>query len=119
MAEPFRFPNGQLAYSVEDLKKICEQSPQDSTHYLIQGDFENWLDYIGNSQAAQKAREARQANLNESERLEKFLKSLTPAPAVAPKPQPTPAAKTVNKTPEKPAENDNPFIQFFQKLFGG
>jgi hypothetical protein len=75
MAEPFRFANGQLAYTVDDLLKVCQQFPQDSINYLVKGDFERWLDYLGEKKLAQKAKAARQAKLSDQERLQIFLKS--------------------------------------------
>lgn len=122
MAEPFKFANGQLAYTLEDLLKICQQSPQDSINYLLKGDFENWLDYMGETKVAQKAREARQLNLNDQERLQKFLNSSKTFPSVSPEVKPTQIRETVNKSPEKSASQDNPFAEFFKslsKLFGG
>ncbi|WP_013324161.1 hypothetical protein [Gloeothece verrucosa] len=122
MAEPFRFANGQLAYTVADLKKISEQFPQDSINYLVRGDFENWLNYIGDSKAAQQAREARQANLNDQDRLKKFLKGNNMASSVATEAKPTQTQPTVTTSPEKSSQEDNPLAQLFKsfsKLFGG
>lgn len=119
MAEPFRFANGQLAYTVEDLLKISEQSPQDSINYLVQGDFENWLDYIGETKVAQQAREARQANLNEQERLQKFLKSSKTSSSVSRDVKPGSVQEALNKASENSSKGNNPVAKFFSKLFGG
>lgn len=75
MSEPFRFSNGQLAHTGDDLLQFCQQFPQDSISYLVGGDFEKWLDYLGEKTLAEKARAARQANLSDLDRLEKFLQS--------------------------------------------
>ncbi|WP_052055762.1 hypothetical protein [Myxosarcina sp. GI1] len=73
MNEPFWFSNGQRADSAEDLIKLCQQFPEDSSRYLVSGDFENWLTYIGKTDLARYASEARQNNLGDLQKLEEFL----------------------------------------------
>ena len=94
MIEPFRFTDGQLAYTVKDLVRLCQQSPTDGINYLMREDFEKWLDYIGESDLARKAKEARQASLSEEERLKQFLSRCQPP----------------NRKPSKPSQNSNPLL---------
>ncbi|MEL4898131.1 phycobilisome linker polypeptide [Crocosphaera sp. Alani8] len=59
MAEPFYFSNNHLAKNVEDLVLLCEQFPEEGLEYLIRGDFEKWLDYIGEQKFSVIAKKAR------------------------------------------------------------
>lgn len=108
MAEPFRFSNGRLAYNGDDLLNFCKQFPQDSINYLVRGDFEKWLDYLGEKKLAQKAKSARQANLSNQERLQKFLYSEQES-------QSQTKIKAETST-EKKANSLTKFFQSFQKL---
>jgi hypothetical protein len=79
MTEPFRFPDGQLAYNVEDLVRLCQQSPNDGVNYLMREDLEKWLAYIGKTNLAQRAKKIReQSASSERERLNKFLAACQP-----------------------------------------
>ncbi len=73
MTEPFKFSDGQLAYTVEELISICQKSPSESLEYLMREDFEKWLDYIGKSDLAAKARQVRQASLSDDDRIKQFI----------------------------------------------
>ena len=73
MTEPFRFTNGQLAYNADDLIKLCEQFPADGIQYLMREDLEKWLTYIGKTELAQYATDARQASLDARQKLAKFI----------------------------------------------
>jgi hypothetical protein len=73
MSEPFKFSDGQLAYNLEDLVKLCQQSPRDGINYLKRADFEKWLDYIGKTELAKSAKKIRESSLNDSESLNQFL----------------------------------------------
>ncbi len=73
MTEPFKFSDGQLAYTVEELISICQKSPSESLEYLMREDFEKWLDYIGKSDLAAKARQVRQASLSDGDRIKQFI----------------------------------------------
>ncbi len=74
MTEPFRFSDGQLAYNVEDLVRLCQQSPDEGINYLMREDLEKWLAYIGKTDLAQQAKKIReQSASSDRERLEKFL----------------------------------------------
>lgn len=73
MTQPFQFANGQLAHNAEDLLKLCEQFPADGTNYLVREDIEKWLSYIGKNDIAQFAASARQAALDDRQKLEEFL----------------------------------------------
>lgn len=73
MTEPFKFANGQIAYNVTDLVNICRNFPDDSLEYLNRGDFEGWLEYIGQSSLAQEALTIRESDLANQERLDKFI----------------------------------------------
>lgn len=118
MNQPFHFPNGRVANNAQDLLELCEQYPDDATSFLVRQDLENWLAYIGNYEAAECATNARQAAVDDRQKLEEFISryhSLT-------EPQPVPAAvtetniednltasesaATVTKTPEKLPDTD-------------
>ena len=73
MTEPFKFSDGQLAYTAEELFSFCQESPAKSLEYLMREDFEKWLDYIGKSDLAAKARQIRQASLSDSDRIKQFI----------------------------------------------
>ena len=73
MTEPFKFSDGQLAYTIEELISICQKSPSESLEYLMREDFEKWLDYIGKSDLAAKARQVRQASLSDDDRIKQFI----------------------------------------------
>ncbi len=137
MTEPFRFSNGQQANNVEDLIKICQESPQEGINYLNRGDLENWLMYIGEANFAQKAKQAREASVSDAEKLSQFLASYQvkqdsetsatptsppePPKTTPPKPsaQPTPTSQTKpNKPPSTPkSEPTNPIVKWLQNLF--
>ncbi len=111
MTQPFQFPNGQLAHNVEDLVKICEQSPKDGIYHLNREDFEKWLDYIGKPDLAVRAKEARLAAVSDQERLQKFLSSC--------KPQNTAPVNGNGKTATSSIEDssgDNPVANFFRSI---
>jgi len=117
MTNPFQFPNGQLAYSAEDLLELCQKFPDDGIHYLVREDLEKWLSYIGKEDIAQCAASARQTPLEDRQKLEEFLNKChalsspqsrdlpetTTEPLVEAPPEPTPIA---TKTPvvEAPLE---------------
>lgn len=73
MAEPFIFADGQTAQSVEDLIQLCLEFPDDSINYLIREDFEKWLIHIGATEVAEYAAEARQASVEDSQKLNLFI----------------------------------------------
>jgi hypothetical protein len=79
MTEPFRFPDGQLAYNVEDLIRLCQRSPDDGINYLMREDLEKWLAYIGKTDLAQRAKKIREESASsDRERLDKFLAACQP-----------------------------------------
>lgn len=109
MAEPFRFSEGQLAYSVEDLIKLCKRSPGEGINYLMRADFEQWLIYIGQSDLAQITQTIRQEKLSESEKLEQFMTRCRSAIGTPPKP--TTVATSVDSN-----SFVNSLTKFFQNL---
>jgi hypothetical protein len=109
MAEPFRFSDGQLAYSVEDLVKLCKRSPSESINYLMRADFEKWLAYIGKTDLAQITQTIRQEQLSDSEKLEQFLAKCKLAVT----------GKSQTITSNQPVQSNNfmnNLSQFFQNL---
>ncbi len=94
MSEPFIFANGQVANDAEDLIKLCREFPDDSLNYLIREDFEKWLSYIGATKFAEYAKEARQASVADTQKLELFIA----------KSQPQPTTKTAVAPPQTPAQ---------------
>jgi hypothetical protein len=73
MTEPFRFSDGQLAYTVQELVGVCQQFPQEGMIYLQRGDFEKWLAYIGEGELSLKTQKLRQTSLSDTEKLSQFL----------------------------------------------
>ena len=73
MNQPFYFPDGRLANSADDLFELCQQYPDEATNYLVKGDLENWLAYIGSYELAECATKARQVELSDRQKLEEFL----------------------------------------------
>ena len=121
MTNPFHFPNGELAYSAEDLLELCQRFPDDGVNYLVREDLEKWLAYIGKEDIAQCAASARQTPLDDRQKLEEFLNkchalsspesrdlsktSELEQPAVETTPEPAPVAveQPVVETAPKPA----------------
>lgn len=141
MTEPFRFSNGQLAYSVQDLIGVCQQSPDEGINYLKRGDFENWLAYLGEEELSKKAQAVRHTSLSDEDKLKQFLATLeSPKTTTTPPPQTKVEATQPSQTAPKPAavksevgttqtspktkkkESQNPISQLFkaiQSLFAG
>jgi|GEM_PF-7070244 len=125
MTEPFKFSDGQLAYTAEELCAFCEQSPDESFEYLMKEDFEKWLNYINKSDLAAKAGQIRQASISDGDRIKEFIVQCQAAPVVSPEPSPKESSP---KTPEvaQPivaAESTktpkaSPLGNFFKNLFG-
>lgn len=102
MSDPFVFSNGQMAYNAQDLIELCRQFPNDSANYLLRGDFEKWLAYIGETQFAQFARETREASMAEDRKIAAFTaKCQTVAK------QPNIEATSVSATNETNTEPEN------------
>ena len=119
MAEPFVFSNGQVAYNAKDLIELCRKFPDDSTNYLLRGDFEKWLAYIGETQFAQFATEAREASMDDSQKLSAFTAKCQ---TVAKQPNIEAAEVSTDNSSEK--SSDSPkvsllavFSQFLHNLF--
>ena len=73
MTEPFKFSDGQSAYTVEELIPLCQKYPSESLEYLMRGDFEKWLDYIGKSDLAAKVSQIRQGSISDGDRIKQFI----------------------------------------------
>jgi hypothetical protein len=73
MTQPFYFPDGRMANNAEDLFELCQQYPDEATNYLVKEDLEKWLAYIGSYDVAECAVSARQTELPQRQKLEKFL----------------------------------------------
>ena len=123
MTQPFKFSNGQSANNVEDLIEICEQSPTDAIDHLNREDFEKWLDYIGDSSSAQKAKQARLASVSDEERLQQFLTSCKLAKSTSAQVNGNVQTTTNTKTDSiEDSPSDNPVANFFKsigKFFAG
>ena len=74
MPEPFIFANDRV-YNVEDLLQLCQQFPDEAVNYLLREDFEKWLAYIGKTNLATYAAQARQASVSSEDKLQLFIKS--------------------------------------------
>ena len=123
MTNPFQFPNGQLAYSAEDLLELCQQFPDDGVNYLVREDLEKWLSYIGKEDIAQCAANARQTPLEDRQKLEEFLNKChalsspesrdipeqkpEQTPVVEAKIEPTPVAVKTPMVETKPSAEDS------------
>ena len=88
MTEPFKFSDGQLAYTAEELLSLCKQFPTESLDFLMREDFEKWLNYIGKSDLATKAQQVRQASLSDGDRIKQFITQCQPIPVAAQKSAP-------------------------------
>lgn len=129
MTEPFKFSDGQLAYTVEELISLCQKSPAESLDYLMRADFEKWLNYIGKSDLATKAQTIRQASIPDSDRIQQFIaqyqtvspaaKKSAPKTTTVSKPEAT-ATTTMSKvaTASTATTKPNPLVSLLQKLFG-
>jgi hypothetical protein len=105
MTQPFQFANGQLAHNADDLLKLCEQFPSDAVNYLVREDLEKWLAYIGKTDIAQCATNARQDGSSDRQKLEIFLNKchgLSPESTASTANNPLPANIVTDTTiPEK------------------
>lgn len=116
MTQPFQFANGQVAHSAEDLLELCKQFPADGTNYLVREDIEKWLTYIGKEDIAQCAATARQAAVEDRQKLEEFLNKChalaSPEPSI-PEPPPVP-----EESPEQPVseQKQSPVIEQQENL---
>ena len=52
MKQGFKFSNGKTAYSVDGLRRLCEEEANEATQHLNNGYIEQWLDYIGETKLA-------------------------------------------------------------------
>ena len=52
MKQGFKFSSGKTAYSVDGLRRLCEEEPNEATQHLNSGYIEQWLDYIGERELA-------------------------------------------------------------------
>ncbi|ELS01588.1 hypothetical protein Xen7305DRAFT_00012920 [Xenococcus sp. PCC 7305] len=121
MTEPFKFSDGQLAYTAEELFSLCQKSPDESLNYLMREDFEKWLNYIGKSDLAAKVGQIRQASLSDGDRIKQFISQFQTSSVPTQKSSPT-TTSTASK-PKAPAapkatKKTNPLASIFQKLFG-
>ena len=103
MTEPFKFSDGQSAYTVEELISLCQQFPSESLDFLMRQDFEKWLDYIGKSDLAVKAQQIRQASLSDSDRIKQFIAQCQTTPVTATKSTTTTTTPDANKSEAKVA----------------
>ena len=105
MTNPFQFPNGQLAYSAEDLLELCQKFPDDGVHHLIREDLEKWLSYIGKEDIARCAASARQTSLDDRAKLEEFLNKCHALSSPASRDY---SEAATNSTVETPIEESQP-----------
>ena len=61
MKQGFKFASGKIAYSVERLCRLCqeEKEEEEAIYHLENGHIEQWLDFIGERELAEKAYEIR------------------------------------------------------------
>jgi hypothetical protein len=121
MSEPFVYSNGQVAYNAQDLIELCRQFPDESSNYLLRGDFEKWLTYIGETKFAQFARETSEAIMDESQKIAAFTakcQSIAKQPNIeATPPQPSGQTNTAkNKTKSSKVSLLAIFSQFLYNL---
>ena len=76
MNEPFVYSDGQTASNGEELLKLCQQFPDESIGYLLRGDFEKWLEYIGDRKLSQCAIEIRDSETPDEQKLASFRKKI-------------------------------------------
>ena len=108
MTNPFQFPNGQLAYSAEDLLELCQQFPDDGVQYLVREDLEKWLSYIGKEDIAQCAASARQTPLDDRAKLEEFLNKCHALSSPASRDLSEKVTESSNSTVEPPIVESQP-----------
>lgn len=106
MSEPFVFANDR-AYNAEDLLKLCQEFPDEAVNYLIKEDFEKWLAYIGKTDFATYAVQARQASVSNEEKLQQFIENCQET-----------KTNVVTKQPEKSPESANLLSKIKSFLFG-
>ena len=59
MKQGFKFSSGKTAYSIDGLRRLCEQEANEATQHLNNGYIEQWLDYIGETDLANIAYQIR------------------------------------------------------------
>ena len=75
--EPFVFSDEEEASSVEELIKISEKLPQQGIDFLMGGNFEKWLAYIGRNDLAEIAISARSSPDDAATSLRQFIQSIS------------------------------------------
>ena len=114
MTEPFKFSDGQLAYTAEELISLCQKSPDESCEYLMKQDFEKWLNYINKPDLAAQAAQIRQASLPNNARIKQFISQCQSISVSTPK-----SSKTANAAPASTkSKKANPLGSFLKNLFG-
>ena len=104
MTEPFKFADTQVN-SIEDLLKLCQQFPDEAINYLMREDFEKWLAYVGKTDLANYAQQARQSSVSNEEKLQLFIANCQGI-----------STKTVKKQPEKSQESTNFIAKIIQSM---
>ncbi len=104
MTEPFRFADTPVN-SIEDLLKLCQQFPDEAINYLIREDFEKWLAYVGKTDLATYAQQARQSSVSNEEKLQLFIANCQGI-----------GTNTVKKQPEKSQESANFVTKILQSM---
>ncbi|TVQ49946.1 MAG: hypothetical protein EA365_00100 [Gloeocapsa sp. DLM2.Bin57] len=101
MTEPFLFANGQIAKNVADLADICQNFPEDCLAYFNRGDFEGWLNYLGETSLAEKASKIRETDLPQTDKLQEFILACQTATVANSQTKPTRDTSTPVVSPER------------------
>jgi len=89
-AGPFKFVrSGQIANTVKELVALCGSAWDEAVEYFARGEFDTWLNTLGERDLANQARALRSRHADRSIALQQFLESVdpsvsTPIPAVSP-----------------------------------
>ena len=126
MTEPFKFSSGQLAYTAEDLIKLCGEFRDESLEFLMREDFEKWLNYINKPDVAAIARQIRQNSLPDGDRINAFItqyQNISVSPKISsPKTAKASTNKKVKNTSTKvrttstDTKKPNFLVRFFKNL---
>ena len=127
MTEPFKFSSGQLAYTAEDLIKLCGEFPDESLEFLMREDFEKWLDYINKPDVAAIVRQIRQDSLPGGDRINALInqyQNIFITPKISSPKTPKASTNKVKTTstkvriPSTETKKPNFLVRFFRNLSG-
>ena len=73
-ASSFCFETGEMALEPQQLAELCASYPEEASEYLANGEIDNWLEDIGETELARKTCRIRTMHIDPLESVEQFLR---------------------------------------------